>query len=53
MIHFDSEADMELTIFNHINDFEVLPWDPSPHWVLKAQRQVRIREYGIVDISSC
>ena len=50
MIHFDSEADMELTIFNHINDFEVLPWDTSPHRVLKAQRQVRIGEYGIVDI---
>lgn len=50
MIHFDSEADMELAILNHINDFEVLPWDASPHRVLKAQRQVRIGEYGIVDI---
>ena len=50
MIHFDSEADMELAILNHITDFEVLPWDASPHRVLKAQRQVRIGEYGIVDI---
>ena len=50
MINFDSEADMELTIFNHISDFEVLPWDPSPHRVLKTERQVRIGEHGIVDI---
>lgn len=50
MIHFDSEADMETTIFNHLNDFETLPWDQSPHRVLKAARQVRIGEYGIVDI---
>ena len=50
MIHFDSEYDMELTILNHINDFEDLPWCASPHRVLKAARQVRIGEYGIVDI---
>lgn len=50
MIHFDSEADMELAIFNHITDLEVLPWDTSPHRVLKAERQVRIGEHGIVDI---
>ena len=50
MIHFDSEADMELAIFNHISDFEVFPWDQSPHRVLKAARQVRVGEYGVVDI---
>ena len=50
MIHFDSEADMELEICNHVRDFEVFPWVQSPHRVVKIDRQVRVGEYGIVDI---
>ena len=50
MIHFDSEAEMELEICNHVKDFEVFPWNASPHRVVKIDRQVRIGEYGIADI---
>ena len=50
MIYFDSESDMESAIFQSMNDGECLPWNTSPHRVIKAERQVKLGEYGIADI---